>query len=996
MGRQTADRFVIGTEWFRTLAETASVAVFVYSRDRFLFVNPESARLTGHTVDEMLGMDPWSLVHPSSRDDVPRLDPDDRPPEAPAHPVELKIVRRDGEERWIAFTTTLVEISGQRAGLGTAVDITSAKRAQQALARRLELENLLADISHRFLRAGPAEIDTIVIDSIARITKAVGGDRGRLLRRGPDGTCFVCTHEWSRFATAPVAPAEVLPEIVLPWSTGALQRGRTVAVEDASRLPDEAAVEREVASAEGVRAWLQVPVHLLDRLTGCLRIEVLGRPRRWRDEDRRLVRLVSQVIGSALQRHEALVELRASRDWLALAQGAGRSIAWEWDAVTDRMRVSHNTAEIFGVAPDQVPSLGRELLEFVPADDRAILSSAALRTFKLGERYTAEHRVVPPDGKARWLVVHGQAVRNADGRVVRMRGVSADITERKRAEEALEHEKELAQVTLASIGDGVIRTDLDGRVDLMNPAAEALTGIDGRQAVGRPVTEVYTVRDEATGRQRPSPVERCLREGRVVESSDPVVLVRHDGSELAVRDSAAPIRDPRGRLVGTVLVIRDVTRLRGLEREMAYLASHDPLTGLMNRREFRARLAQAVRSSERHGTHHALCYLDLDDFKIVNDTSGHGAGDELLRQLAEVLAESVRPCDTLARLGGDEFAILLANSPVGTARQLAESLLGAVSRFRFVWQDRVFAVGASIGVIPVTGSGATVGELLSAADSACYVAKDKGRNQIHLSEPDDAELAARRVEMQWMERIGRALEEGRMVLYSQPIMPLAAAGPPVMDEVLLRLVEHDGVVIEPVQFISAAERFRLMPTIDRWVIDRALATIADLGEDAERQGRCWALNLSGQSLGDDGFLDYVVGRMAAHDVAGSQLCFEITETAAISNMSAARRFIAGLKTRGCRFVLDDFGSGLSSFRYLSRLEIDYLKIDGAIVRNMVRDPVLHEMVASTHRIARRMSVQTIGEWVEQPSVLEALRALGVDFGQGYLLARPQPFGEPGT
>ena len=993
MQQRTQPQIVPGVEWFRTLAETASVAVFVYSRDRFLFVNPESARLTGYTVEELLRLDSRSLVHPDFHAAIPRLDDDPTEPRIAARPVELRIVCRNGEERWIAFTAARVELDGVRAGLGTAVDITEAKRAQQALARRLDLENLLAEVSHRFLQVEPADLDDAVIDALGRITRATGADRCRLLRTAPGESSFACTHEWSRFGQERPPSGAHIASITLPWSGPRLASGKVVAIIDAQRLPDDASGELHVAAAEGVRAVLGVPMMVADRLDGCLRLEVLGRPRRWRDADRRLLVLSAAIVGSALHRHRALQDLQASRDWLELAQHAGRSIAWEWHPADDRILMSAHVAEVFGVDPTKVPSRGRELLSYVPRDEYPRLAQAARRTFKLDEPYAVEHRILIPDGGECWLVVHGQAVRDASGWVVRMIGVSADITERKQAEAELQREKEHAQVTLASIGDGVIRTDAHGRIDFMNPAAQNLTGFRTREASGRPVGEIYRVRDEATGRMRPNLVELCLGEGRVMETSDPVALLRHDGSELAVHDSAAPIRDASGRTVGSVLVFQDVTRLRSLEREMAHLALHDPLTGLINRREFENRLNDAIRALRRNGRRFALCYLDLDDFKIVNDTCGHGAGDELLRQLAGILTQSIRPCDTVARLGGDEFAVLLADCQIPDARRLADQLLGAVTRHRFAWEDRMFSVGASIGVIPLADPSATMAQLLSAADSACYVAKDRGRNQIYLSEPDDTELAARKVQMQWMERIGRALEDGRLRLYHQPIRSLSGSLSPSLSEILLRLVDVDGTVYEACQFMTAAERFRLMPTIDRWVVENALATLGRLHRQGRLNDVCYAVNLSGQSLGEQGFLEFIAGQLELHGVPGEAVSFEITETSAITNMAFAQKLIASLRQRGCRFVLDDFGSGLSSFRYLSRLEVDYVKIDGAIVRAMLDEPVLYEMVASIHRIGRRMGLKTIGEWVERDEILDALRLIGVDYAQGFLLAVPEPFQE---
>ncbi len=555
------------------------------------------------------------------------------------------------------------------------------------------------------------------------------------------------------------------------------------------------------------------------------------------------------------------------------------------------------------------------------------------------------------------------------------------------SEAALFQEKERAEVTLHSIGDAVITTDEAGCVDYLNPVAEQLTGYGLAEIRGRPLREVLRLVSELTREPISNPVDRCLQLGEIIELADNTLLVREDGTEVPIADSAAPIRDRRGEVIGAVMVFHDVGHARQLARELTYQATHDALTGLLNRREFERQLAEVTESARHSHETHALCYLDLDQFKVVNDTCGHLAGDELLRQLAELFDARVRETDLLARLGGDEFGILLRHCDLERARQVADELRQAVREFRFVYDEHVFEIGVSIGVVAIDGTAASMQEVFTAADVACYLAKDAGRNRVHIYHPEDAELRARQGEMRWVSRIQRAIDEDRFRLYAQPIVPLQQPEGELHYEVLMRILDEDGVEVPPMAFIPAAERYNLMGQVDRWVVDQVLEFIES------RSGRfgdaVWAINLSGTSLGDDEFLEYLVERIRDLPVAGN-LCFEITETAAIANLRRAVRFMKLLKSIGCRFALDDFGSGISSFAYLKNLEVDYLKIDGGFVRDMVEDPVDHAMVEAINRVGQVMSLKTIAEFVENRAIFQALRELGVDYAQGNGIAPAVP------
>jgi diguanylate cyclase (GGDEF)-like protein len=507
-----------------------------------------------------------------------------------------------------------------------------------------------------------------------------------------------------------------------------------------------------------------------------------------------------------------------------------------------------------------------------------------------------------------------------------------------------------------------------------------------------PIESIITLNDETTGEAVANPVMRCLSEGRVVTLTDNVVLMARDGSTIAIQDSAAPIQDRNGQVVGAVMVFHDVRQERQLHRRLAYLASHDPLTGFINRRELEERLSSVLTGVKADPSKPAaLMYLDLDQFKVVNDTCGHTAGDLLLRQLGELLRARVPKAGALARLGGDEFAVLLSECGIEAASELAESLREAIAAFRFAWRDNALQVGVSIGIVPVDASSESVATVMSAADVACYVAKDHGRNRIHVYEEGDA--AERHQEMLWVARINRALEEERFELFYQPIVPIN----PQPDqwphyELLLRMRDERGEIVAPDSFIPAAERYNLMPGLDRWVVSHTLETLAYRGAPGTAPYTL-AINLSGTTLNDARFLDFVLDELAGAAVAPGAICFEITETAAIANLDRVISFMRALKARGCRFSLDDFGTGLSSLTYLKNLPVDYVKIDGQFVRNVLRDGADECVVESIARMARAFKIQAIAERVESRDVMKRLGELGVSFAQGFFIAVPQPVSE---
>lgn len=597
-----------------------------------------------------------------------------------------------------------------------------------------------------------------------------------------------------------------------------------------------------------------------------------------------------------------------------------------------------------------------------------------------------EFKILTKSGETRW-VSFGTCVIDQDGQPTGI-GSAFDITTHKALEEALFIEKELAQVTLKSLGDAVVTTDLQGRVLSLNHAGEALTGWTEADARGQAFGEVFRVGSlHRSIAKAEDPVALCISRGEAISYGTHMQLLDRSGAEAySVELSTSPIRDRFGTMIGVVAVGHDVS-------DLSYAASHDMLTGLINRREFLARLEYVVSSAHVDLAEHALCYIDLDQFKVVNDTCGHAAGDKLLKELTAQLHTQTRDGDTLARLGGDEFGLLLPYCPLEKAAVIAEAMRKVAKDFHFNWGGRSFEIGASIGVVQIHKGSSDVAELLRAADSACYVAKAHGRNRVHLYQEDDLEVAEHQEHSAWLSRIRQGLDQDNFELHFQTIQPLGRNGGEHF-ELLLRLRDDQGGLIAPGAFLPTAERYDLMPTLDRWVIRTALARLSPLlRQDGDRM--C-AINLSGQSLGDERMVSFILKEIAAHDIPPASLCFEITETSAISHLGHARELAHKLKAAGCYLALDDFGSGLSSFSYLKELPVDFLKIDGAFVRNIQHDPVDRAIVSSIVQVARAMGKKTIAEYVEDASCLEWVRSLGVDYAQGYGIARPRPLEELGA
>ncbi len=645
-------------------------------------------------------------------------------------------------------------------------------------------------------------------------------------------------------------------------------------------------------------------------------------------------------------------------------------------------------AALIGAQPAEL--IGRRLEDLVPPEYTELVGEN-IRHRLAGEAAASRYEVdlLGLQGQHARLELSAWPVDHAGQRALLIVGVEVLPTQTVAALGVPPAMRSRARAALESMPGAVVTVDLHGRVDYLNPAAAALLAVPADSAQGLALEELARNANEPDRKLLIEPVHQALSAGTPVNLGRRPLVMGQGDAERLVEVTAAPLRDEVGDITGAVLLLHDVTESRGLTRQISYQAAHDALTGLVNRREFERRLQEAVEAARRGDGNHVLCYLDLDRFKAINDTSGHQAGDSLLRDIAKLVRGGVRDSDTVGRLGGDEFGMLLMGCPLDKARQIADEVCRRVGDHRFIWRDRIFNVGASIGLVEISKESASIEEVLAAADSACYQAKRQG-GHVTVYSARDEEYARKSGEIHWLQLLQAALKEHRFELYCQPIVAAYGDGDagPAM-EVLVRLRNDAGEQVSTADFLQAAERYRLMGLIDRQIVQTTFDALGR-GAIALPPNRSIGINISGQTLADVQFLEFVVECFDATGANPAQVCFEIAESAVIANLEHARRFIGVLHGMGCRFALDDFGSGLGSFSKLKLLAVDFLKIDGSFMRNLARDTVNQAMVTAMIKLARTLNFKVIAEQVEDQASADAARAIGVDYLQGYALGRPAP------
>lgn len=552
-------------------------------------------------------------------------------------------------------------------------------------------------------------------------------------------------------------------------------------------------------------------------------------------------------------------------------------------------------------------------------------------------------------------------------------------------------QKHLAEMTLNSIADGIITTDASGRIIHMNASAEKLTGYTEKNIAGLNCSVYIKLIDEFNNTPIDNPIERAIKEKCTINNISNCLLVSKDNSTIAIKESIAPIFNSLNEVLGTVIVIHDINKERIYRLQLAHQATHDKLTGLYNRFAFEEKLRDILKNNNNLARHYAMVYIDLDDFKVVNDTCGHAAGDELLKQISIIMPRHLHVENIFARLGGDEFGVLIKDTSTQAAQNICDILLKQVRTFRFNWQKKTFNIGASFGLFVFSTKSQSIDNIMSIADIACYTAKENGRNRVHTYSPNDKELLGRRSELNWVNKISQSIEDDRLVLYSQAIASSKNPNGEIKHvEVLLRMLDDNNKLVHPAPLISAAERYHMMPKIDRWVISKIFEYYENGDLNLYDGDFTIAINLSGISLADNQLLPFIENLLRQSSFPAKCICFEITETAAISNMAIAMNFINKMRQLGCKFAIDDFGSGVSSLAYLKNLPVDYVKIDGCFVRDMDNDPIDYAMVESIHKLVTLNGKKTIAEYVESKEIMDNLIKIGVDFLQGYAISKPVP------
>ncbi len=973
---------------YRVLVEAAPEAVVVYDAEsnRFIDCNENAAEFFRMTREQLLSVGPAEVSPPLQADGrasfgIARGFIDEAM--AGGTPV-FEWLHRDAQGNDIPCEVRLVRLpSAQGHQLRASIlDISERKRNDNiAIGERRALERIAS--SNSLSGALCAIIE--VVESVM-----------------PGALCCVRTYDAARrvlqHAVGPSLPREYVmimdeipAEIRFGSCAAAIALQRQIIVPDISK---DAFWEyrRDAALNADIHACWSTPIQGSDgRLLGTFAtyLQRTGLPSR---RDLELISRMTQLVRIAIERRRAEEALRASESrYRGLFDNVVEGV---YQVTMEGQLISANPALISMLgyeSLDQLLALGPTTGLYPDPEQRNRLIKQLLAN---GELVEVEYELQCGDGVIITVSENARLIRDEAGRPVGFEGTLTDISERKRTEQRLFQEMERAQVTLQSIADAVVTTDREGVIDYLNPVAEKLTGWGADEAVGKPVSLVVRLTDGKTGAPIEDPVGRALVHGDPVALADNTVLVSRRRAEVPIQATASPIRDRQGSAVGAVVVFSDVSRERRMKRLLSYQAAHDALTGLINRREFEVRINAALEFVRRDDTMRcALIYVDLDQFKMVNDTCGHPAGDQLLRQVTGLLQSRIRVNDTLARLGGDEFGVLLEHCSLEQAMRIADSLRQTIRDLRFTWGGNTLQIGASIGIVEMTGSTESVASLMSAADMACYGAKDGGRNRVQVYDP--ASASAKHREMRWVSSLTTARDENRLELYFQPIVPVAKnADPRPHYELLLRLRDDKAGLVLPGEFIPAAERYNLMPLLDRWVVEKALRDLVPSRKSGVEEARFTvAVNLSGTTLSDPGFLEYLIDILDEYEPTPGVLCFEITETAAIANLASASFIMRELASRGCLMALDDFGSGLSSFNYLRTLPVHYLKIDGQFVQNVATDPVDRSMVEAIVQVGRAIGIATVAERVETEAVYKTLQEIEVGYAQGFLFGKPAALSE---
>lgn len=684
-------------------------------------------------------------------------------------------------------------------------------------------------------------------------------------------------------------------------------------------------------------------------------------------------------------------DLSTEKHALQLSTYTSNDGFWRINPVDKSTKFTHRWFAIMGINAESTNSNFNLWLDHIYDEDKEEFEQLITEITKGNiDSFEHIHRVKHNDAGYLWILAKAISVNsNSDNHPPLISGSITDITSLKESEEEISEERQKNLITLNALSDAVITTDTKGLIRHMNPKAEKLTGWQIEQVLNSPIRKAFNIISELSKEQIESPVDKSLELGQNIGLTNHLLLPKF-GDEISIEDSVTPIINTNGDTTGAVLVFRDISGARQLTRQISYQSSHDELTGLINRREFERKLKHSIAQATKENSTHAMLYIDLDLFKVINDTCGHIAGDQLLREIAPLIEEETPDGDIIARLGGDEFGVLLQNSSTEQTIIASNRIRNAVEKQGFSWRGQNFILSLSIGIVLINNETESVSDILRKADSACFVAKDSGRNTAHLYREDDIEMAHRHGEMQWVSKLSDALDNDKFILYYQTISPLSEGKETGKHyEILLRLMDENDKLVPPFIFLGAAERYNMITKIDYWVIKNTFSWLHDHPDHLKELSLC-SINLSGNSLGDKGLLTHIEMQFEKYQIPPEKICFEVTETMAVANTGVAKDLIQSLREYGCKFALDDFGTGMASFEYLKNFPVDYLKIDGSFVKDMINDPIDSAMVKSINDIGHVMGKKTIAEFVENDAIGDKLREIGVDFAQGYGIQKPKP------
>lgn len=976
---------------YRNLIETtAAVAweVDVASQE-FTYISPQVGVISGFPMEQWTDFSFWAEhIHPDDRDQAVEFCMA-KTAKGLDHSFDYRMITADDRIIWLRDIASVIKCEGQPSTLrGYFIDITERKLAEEAINKTNRILKVLNQCNQVLLHAIDEQQ---LLDDICKIIVDTGESRMAgvgIVEHDENKTVRMVTHhgyEHDYLANANVNWREDNERGQGPVGI-AIRSGRPYITRDMSVDP-VFAPWREAAIERGYASNVVLPLISSGKTLGVLLIYSSEPDAIDDDELELLIKLSDNMAYGMMALRTNQIRKQVELQLHDVYSQLNAIIESEPECVKtvakDGTLLSMNPAGLVMVEAEFFDEIdGASVYDLIAPEHCDNFKELNERIFA-GESGKLKFEVIGLKGGRKWLESHATPLLNKAGEIIAQLAVTRDITEYKQVEEEL---LKLSHAVEAS-SSSVIITNANGNIEYVNPKFTEYTGYTKEEVLGQIPRFLLQTEETLHSASVYDDISQSIKSKG--EWKGEFRNQRKDGSLYWDRASISCVKNAEGEITHYIGIQDDVTHEYELAEQLSYQASHDNLTGLINRREFERRAERLLTGIQHNKGEHAICYMDLDKFKIVNDTCGHHAGDELLRQITLILQDTVRKRDTLARLGGDEFGILMEHCSLEDANRVANSILSAIRDYQFYWEGQSFRIGMSIGLATITELTPNLTEMMKQADAACYKAKDLGRNRIHVYHTEDTLLAQRHGEIQWVTRLQQALEKDSFCLYAQSIEPLDGSSGKYY-ELLIRLKDEKGELILPGAFLPAAERYNLMVKLDLWVIEKTFTSLTN-NPDFIKQINFISINLSGSSVTESSVLDFIIAQLDESGIDRNKICFEITEISAISNLTAAIKFISTLKGFGCQFALDDFGNGLSSFAYLKNLPVDYLKIDGMFVKDIVEDPVNHAMVKSINEIGKVMGMKTIAEFVENDEIKGMLREIGVIYAQGYGIEKPVSF-----